>query len=83
MVWSSKPGPKRIRRVLLAALDCSTLNELGEKLGSVTRIRKEMSIDRDLNDCVRTLLDINKDLAFTRALARRIKRQCAMLIQGE
>ena len=69
--------------MLLAALDCSTISELGEALGSILRLRKELQLDPELYDCVRTLLDINKDLAFTRALARRIKRQRAMLNHGE
>ena len=69
--------------MLFAALDCSTVEELGNALGSVDRIRKDLQRDRALNDAVRTLFEINKDLAFTRALARRIKRQRAMLKWGE
>jgi hypothetical protein len=69
--------------VLLTAVDCSSIREVGEKLGSYARLKKELTLAPDLNEAVKLLIDINKETTFARALARRIKRQRAMLIRGE
>jgi hypothetical protein len=42
-----------------------------------------MKVDPDFAECIKLILDINKETTFARALARRIKRQRQLLMRGE